>query len=259
VLLGGGVAAPVTQADEPASGRRLGTAWVVAAAIAAAVAVPVAIHHDKEPANGPFYDEEDAGPPAEELHLDPDIRWVFPEPFPGKMAESITIEVQSTTGDQWTTKARLGFTEDKVQRLDLAPLIEATYQAVGWDPILVPYVYSDRTDLHVGVDLGRWVGDPPQFAVGDRIKITDGRSPELPGYMVCTDPQVFYLADGWRGNEPYSGDVWVGGSYGVQVVPEPATGVLLAAGGVGLIRLRRRRRASTRKGCLAVERREKCL
>jgi hypothetical protein len=91
------------------------------------------------------------------------------------------------------------------------------------------------------VDLRQWVQKPVPYDVGDRIAIALGTSPGLPGFLVATEPIEFHRAVGWSTTALYTGDVVVGGFYGVQLVPEPGALSLLGMGLAGAAAWRRRR------------------
>ncbi len=212
--------------------------WLVSGLVATAVAVPVAVGDDRAPANGPF--DDPAADPPDETTENGHTRYVFGQMYPDVTANGLQLSAQTTTGRvSMTTQATLCYVRE--DGTDVEPLLRTTYILVGTEPILVPYIWSSTDHLFVMVDLRRWVQNPVQYEVGDRISITLGTSPRLPGFLVATEPIEFHRTHGWTTTAPYTGDVAVGGFYGVQLVPEPATLWLLGMGLMGTAAWRRRR------------------
>ena len=127
--------------------------------------------------------------------------------------------------------------------------MEAVWDRVGREPILVPYLECPYNDLYVGVDLGAWcaagVRDAREDFEFDDWLLMDatGRSSSLPGFLVSETPINFAPHKGFATNDPYDHGVRVGGFYGLQIMPEPATVILLAAGLATLAARRRHRRS----------------
>ncbi|MFO8015381.1 MAG: PEP-CTERM sorting domain-containing protein, partial [Phycisphaerae bacterium] len=70
---------------------------------------------------------------------------------------------------------------------------------------------------------------------------TSGEARELPGFLVGTADVGLDPLTGFHSPSLFSGEVGVGGYYGLQVMPEPATLALLSAGVLRIAASRRRR------------------
>jgi len=122
------------------------------------------------------------------------------------------------------------------------PLLQAAYDAAKMEAIFVPMLYnlSGPEDLFVAIDLNERVDQAPALQIGDMLPVSDGESRELPGFLSSAEDFGLDRSSGFVSPGLLTGNVGVGGFYGLEVVPEPAT-ILLLGHGLCPALIRRRR------------------
>lgn len=97
---------------------------------------------------------------------------------------------------------------------------------------------DEARDLYVSIDLVKWLGFEGSFAPNQPFQFDNGVSPDLPGVMVSTSPFNFVPGSGFVAqddpNDPndglFNGEAFAAAVIDGQVVPEPSTTGLAAAG-----------------------------
>ncbi len=152
--------------------------------------------------------------------------------------------------DPGTVDTLLGFVSGTEGDFSLADLELAVDFFKGSDEFIVPTLFNASEDLFVAVDLTQWLTFPTSFVDGQTFEFIDGRSDQLPGFLLArantdgTSPIVFDPTAGFSVADDlrFSGLVNVIGTIdGQEAVPGPATLALIACGFamVGLCRRRK--------------------
>jgi hypothetical protein len=225
------------------AGSFLANPWIIPGEVETAVAVPVAVTSD-DPGNG-GWDWEEGDGPYEHPQISGAVFFDLPEavhdevPTWCKLRSSYTVTGGKTT-------AYLVFLEEMPvfpqPQYVAQPLLESTYAAAEMEAILIPVLVnlSSAEDLFVAVDLNEWLAAAPTLEIGNTVTVTSGEARELPGFLVGTVDIGLDPLTGFHSPSLFSGEVGVGGYYGLQVMPEPATVALLAMGGLALLGFPRR-------------------
>jgi hypothetical protein len=234
-----GVAATDVFADPPTLNDRL--SFLLApmdAFIAAAIAIPIVVGDDLHShtttlvIDDPVY-RQGGG----RLSTTVGTRW---DAMP-----VIAFEITATLERPWhpvcdpITTATFAFLKtDPDGRIYRRPMLNAAEEAAGLGELLVPCVFDTNcstNQVYAAIDLAEWSADPPSVALDQWIDIVDGTSPDLPGFVFSRRALTFNTKDGYVTDAPFTGEIWAEALYGVQVIPEPATAMLLAVGGLGLL------------------------
>jgi len=158
--------------------------------------------------------------PATAVQSGDDISTTIPDSSGSQRPNGLTVNFTGSSAGSHAELAFITNSETPFEKVDLAAALQSFND---YDQLDAPMLYSASSEIYMGVDLTTWLHADSAPAPGQLVPIVNGASDLLPGYVFSTAPVTFDPSSGWTTSTPFTGLLTVGGSYNVDVIPEPAT------------------------------------